>query len=178
MIELVNWHPVQRRLMPKALRPWLAEKGSLTRRLRRFNQVDFSVQLLGNSWIKPLADESLKLNLAMSALAYQREVLLMDGDRANVYARTIIPQQTYQSMPHLFNRLGGRSLGDMLFSHPSVERGPIEIARLRPGQWLYEVALFEQYDRPEYLWGRRSVMYLKGMPLLINEFFLPAIEIS
>ena len=63
MLELTRWHTVQHRLMPRKLAPWLSDKGSLTRRLRRYNRVDFSVQLLGNSWIKPLTDESLALGL-------------------------------------------------------------------------------------------------------------------
>lgn len=175
MIERVHWRPLQRRLMPRYLWPWLSEQGSLTQRLRRYNHTNFSVQLLGNSWMKPLTDESLKLHTASTRLVYQREVLLMDGDEANVYARTVVPAKTYRAMPHLFNQLGNRSLGDKLFTDPSVVRGPIEMAILRPGHWLYEVALLEQESRPACLWGRRSVFYLAGLPLLVNELFLPTI---
>ena len=35
MLELTRWHTVQRRLMPRKLAPWLSDKGSLTRRLKR-----------------------------------------------------------------------------------------------------------------------------------------------
>ena len=176
MLELTRWHTIQRRLMPRSLMPWLSDKGSLTRRLKQHNQTDFSVQLLGNSWIKPLTDESLPLNLSLSELSYQREVLLMDGDNANVYARTVVPRATYMTMQHRFNQLGNKPLGELLFTDPTVKRGPIEIACLKSGQWLYEMALLEESARPEMLWGRRSQFYLNGQPLLVNEIFLPALQ--
>ncbi|MFT7235485.1 MAG: chorismate--pyruvate lyase [Methylophagaceae bacterium] len=176
MLELTRWHTIQRRLMPRNLMPWLSDKGSLTQRLKQHNQTDFSVQLLGNSWIKPLTDESLALNLSLSELSYQREVLLMDGDNANVYARTVVPRATYMTMQHRFNQLGNKPLGELLFTDPTVRRGPIEIACLKSGQWLYEMALLEESARPEMLWGRRSQFYLNGQPLLVNEIFLPALQ--
>ncbi|MCL4129181.1 UNVERIFIED_CONTAM: hypothetical protein GTU68_031758 [Idotea baltica] len=162
--------------MPNALAPWLSDSGSLTRRLKRYNQTDFSVQLLGNSWIKPLTDESLALNLPLSELSYQREVLLMDGEQANVYARTIVPRSTYMRMQHRFNNLGNTPLGELLFAAANVRRGPIQIACLRPGQWLYEMALSTGAERPDCLWGRRSQFYISGQPLLVNEIFLPPLQ--
>ncbi|MFW5451234.1 MAG: chorismate--pyruvate lyase family protein [Methylophagaceae bacterium] len=171
-----RWHSPQRRLMPAKLAAWLTDKNSLTRRLQQHNQYGFSVQLLSNSWIKPLTDESQCLNVSMAALAYQREVRLMDGDRANVYARTIIPRETFMTMPSRFNNLGNKSLGELLFTDPSVKRGPIEIACLKPGQWLYEMAVLDETYRPQDLWGRRSYFYLSGKKLLVNEIFLPTLE--
>lgn len=171
-----TWVRPQRRLMPRNLASWLTDTGSLTRRLQQHNQHGFAVDLLGNSWIKPLMDESLKLNIRLAQLSFQREVRLMDGDRANVYARTIVPLATYKAMPYRFNQLGNKPLGEVLFTDPSVERGEIEVARLLPGQWLYEMAVLEEDERPDELWARRSQFFIKGKPLLINEIFLPALE--
>lgn len=176
MNGLTAWHQPQRRLMPAALAAWLVDTGSLTRRLRKHNRDGFSVDLLGNSWIKPLTDESLSLQLPLNELSYQREVRLMDGGRANVYARTVVPRATYLSMPHRFNQLGSTPLGELLFTDPTVERGPIEIACLKPGQWLYEMALLDEDVRPKALWGRRSHFYIAGKALLVNEIFLPALH--
>ncbi len=170
------WQPPQRRLMPAKLASWLTEKGSLTRRLQAHNQYDFSVDLLGSCWIKPLTDEALSLGISVAEHAYQREVRLMDGDIANVYARTIIPRSTYMAMQHRFNSLGNKPLGELLFTDPLVKRGPIEIACLKSGQWLYELAVMDEEYRPEMLWGRRSSFYLSGKILLVNEIFLPTLE--
>lgn len=176
MHSVTKWQQPQRRRIPAKLYPWLTDKGSLTRRLQQHNKVDFTVQLLGNSWIKPLVDECRYLAIPISELSYQREVRLMDGDIANVYARTIVPRTTYLSMPYRFNNLGTKPLGEMLFNDPTVTRGPIEVACLKPGQWLYEMALLAENDRPDKLWARRSHFYLQGNILLVNEIFLPALE--
>lgn len=173
MLDITRWHPPQRRLMPTDLAPWLLDRGSLTRRLKSYNRIDFSVQLLGQCWIKPLIDERLSLSVSAAELSYQREVLLMDGDVANVYARTVVPRSTYMSMQHRFNQLGNKPLGELLFTDPTVTRGPMEVACLQPGQWLYEMALLSESIRPEALWGRRSQFYISGKPLLVNEIFLP-----
>lgn len=171
-----TWVKPQRRLMPQKLAPWLTDTGSLTRRLQQHNQHGFAVDLLGNSWIKPLPDESLKLRIRLTELSFQREVRLLDGDRANVYARTIVPLATYKAMPYRFNQLGNKPLGEVLFTDPSVRRGDIEIACLVPGQWLYEMAVLEEDDRPEHLWARRSQFFINDKPLLVNEVFLSALE--
>jgi chorismate--pyruvate lyase len=173
MRHWTRWHTPQRRLMPAELVSWLTDSGSLTQRLQAYNKHDFSVQLLSTHWMKPLPDECLSLGIPLTKMAYQREVRLMDGGEANVYARTVIPLATFQAMKQRFNTLGNRPLGDLLFTDPSVKRGPIEITCLQPGQWLYEMAVLQESYRPEQLWGRRSHFYLSGKKLLVNEIFLP-----
>ncbi len=170
-----KWLPPQKRLVPSKLWPWLTDAGSLTRRLKHFNQTDFSVQLLGNNWIVPLPEESLYLGVSANQLAFQREVRLMDGDRANVYARTVIPLATYKAMKQRFIGLGNKPLGELLFTEPMVERGEIQMAKLTAGDWLYEMALLEENYRPDHLWARRSAFYLSGKILLVNEIFLPTL---
>jgi len=173
-----QWHTPQRRLMPAGLKSWLTDTGSLTRRLQSSNQHGFSVQLLGNHWIKALPDECLDMGIPFTQMAMQREVRLLDGDNANVYARTIIPLATYQVMKQRFSGLGNKSLGELLFTEPSVKRGPIEVACLKPGEWLYEMALLEEDYRTEELWARRSHFYIGGKVLLVNEIFLPTLDWS
>lgn len=178
MRDWTRWQSPQKHLMPTELASWLTDTGSLTRRLQKHNEIDFSVQVLGNSWMRALPDECRLLKIPMAQMSYQREVQLMDGNEANVYARTVIPLATFQAMKHRFNSLGAKPLGELLFTDPSVKRGPIEVACLKPGQWLYEMALLEQDDRPDDLWGRRSYFYLGGKILLVNEIFLPTLTES
>lgn len=173
-----KWYTPQRRLMPAVLKSWLTDTGSLTRRLQQSNEHGFSVQLLGNHWIKALPDECLDMGIPHTQMTMQREVRLMDGDNANVYARTVIPLATYQTMKQRFSGLGNKSLGELLFTEPSVKRGPIEVACLKPGEWLYEMAVLEEGYRPEELWARRSHFYIGGKVLLVNEIFLPTLDWS
>ncbi len=67
------------------------------------------------------------MKVPINQLAMQREVRLMDGERANVYARTIIPLVTYQTMKQRFSALGNKPLGAVLFTEASVKRGAIEV---------------------------------------------------
>ena len=173
-----QWHTPQRRLMPAELKSWLTDTGSLTRRLQNSNEHGFSVQLLGNHWIKALPDECLDMGIPFTQMTMQREVRLLNGDNANVYARTIIPLATYQAMRQRFSGLGNKSLGELLFTEPSVKRGPIEVACLKPSDWLYEMALLEENYRAEELWARRSHFYIDGKVLLVNEIFLPTLDWS
>jgi chorismate--pyruvate lyase len=170
-----KWFAPQRRLMPAQLHRWLTDSGSLTRRLQQHNSNGFSVELLGNHWLSPLVEESRYMHTRPNQMAFQREVRLMDGKTANVYARTVIPLATFNTMKQRFIALGNKPLGEMLFTDPTVKRGEIQIARLKPGEWLYEMALLEENYRPQELWGRRSPFFIGGKILLVNEIFLPTL---
>lgn len=175
MKNWTHWQPIKRNRVPAALRPWLMDQASLTRRLKAHNQHDFSVDLLSNSWMRALINETRPLAISPSELTYQREVRLLDGEHANVYARTIVPRATYVAMQYRFNNLGNTSLGELLFTDASVKRGKIEVACLRPEHWLYQLAILEENYRPDELWARRSVFELSGKKLLVNEIFLPTL---
>ncbi|RKZ99637.1 MAG: hypothetical protein DRQ47_10715 [Gammaproteobacteria bacterium] len=167
-----KWRPAQKRIIPANLASWLTETGSLTRRLQENDAGDFSVQFMGGHWLPSLPDETVVLEVAHTELVYQREVRLMLGNTAAVYARTLIPRTTFNAMRHRFLSLGNQSLGEMLFTDPTVVRGPIAVACLKPGQWLYEMAVREEKKRPDKLWARRSSFYLNSKVLLVNEVFL------
>lgn len=176
-----HWTRWQRPLipaLPTALRPWLTDAGSLTRLLQWHCENPFSVRLLSSQWQKPLVDEALLLQRDLHKVAMVREVLLMDGVQPQIYARTVIPAKTYHSLRRRFDGLGSQSLGEMLFTDPSLTRGPIEVACLRAGQLLFEKAASYLLQRPDNLWGRRSCFYLNGKPILVNEIFLPSAKWS
>ncbi len=175
MNNWTHWQPFNRLQVPAKLRSWLMEKDSLTRRLKSHNQNGFSVDLLSNSWMKALQNETGILSAPAAQLTYQREVRLLDGNQANVYARTVVPRSTYMAMQYRFNKLGNTSLGELLFTDPTVKRGDIQIARLTPEHWLYQLAVLEEDYRPSELWARRSVFELSGKKLLVNEIFLPTL---
>lgn len=174
MKSWTQWKTPQRNCLPPELRDWLVDTGSLTKRLQQNIGQDFSVDLLSCHWEHPCPDEALLLGQNIKQLAYQREVHLNDGDLPAVYARTVVPLTTYQAMRYRFDTLGNRSLGEMLFNEPSLQRGSIEVACIKPGQYLYESACQHLSFLPEKLWGRRSCFYIDGKRLLVNEIFLPS----
>ena len=63
LIQLVPWRAPAECEPPEALRPWLLEADSMTRRLRRYNS-HLSVQLLGNRSVSLGADEQALVAVA------------------------------------------------------------------------------------------------------------------
>lgn len=173
-----HWQPPLLQSLPASLRPWLTETGSLTRLLQEACENEFSVALLRTQWQRPMPDEALLLHKRPSQRMFQREVHLLDGDMPQVYARTLVPANTYDAMRARFSSLGNRSLGEMLFNDPSLQRGPIEVACLQPPMMQYDLATRHITLRPSCLWARRSCFYLDAKPLLVSEIFLPSAKWS
>ena len=152
---------------PAAVRAWLGSGGSLTRILRRRCPGGFSVALLGLDWRAARPDERRHLGLR-GARVLERRVFLRCGGEPWVFARTVIPPQTLAGPGRRLYRLGGRSLGEVLFSHPFVVRGAVEWAPVPAVRLGLPPAWGE-------LWGRRIHYLFHGRPLLVSEFFLPAL---
>lgn len=169
-----QWHRREmlfNQLIPADVEPWLFDVSSLTKRLLQRCPDNFKVKLINQSVKKPTLDESrtLKINHGKSALI--REVLLYCGDRAVVYARTVIPLSTLTGAQVCYANLGNRPLGAMLFADRTMQRDAVEVAMLTPSDTLYK----KTQCTTETVWGRRSVFRVGGKPLLVAEFFLPAL---
>lgn len=172
------WRPARqlnRSRIPEKYLPWLLDPASLTERIINRCRHQFRVQLLSQERIRPLRNEAMALGMRLTSRAVVRQVQLVCGDTAWVYARTIIPPRTLARKFHRFTHLGARSLGSMLFADPTMERGEVELTCLTPADRLYHLAARNLRDKPEMIWGRRSVFRLGGKPLLVCEFFLPEI---
>lgn len=157
------------------LRDWLLDTGSLTRRVRGACAGRFQVRVESQRWERPRLDEYLALGLRIGRLAWVREVHLLCDDRPWVFARTVIPPRTLRGSRRRLANLGNRPLGALLFADPHMQRGPVEVARVARGSALFAAATQGAPGSPSALWGRRSVFRLGGRPLLVSEFFLPAL---
>jgi chorismate--pyruvate lyase len=168
-------HRLNRQGIPEKYLPWLLDPASLTERIITQCRENFRVRLLDQRRARPLRNESEALGMRAGTRAIVRQVQLLCGDTPWVYARTIIPPRTFARKLHRFTTLGARSLGAMLFADPSMKRGEVEVTRLTPSDRLYHLVTRDLRDKPETIWGRRSLFRLGGKPLLVCEFFLPDI---
>lgn len=171
------WRPARhylRSAAPAELRDWLLDPGSLTHRLRRRCDGGFRVAVRRQGWGRPAPDERRVLGMAAEGRALIREVHLLCWDTPWVYARTVIPASSLRGRQRRLAHLGNRPLGAALFADPSLRRGALELACLRPGEPLFERA-FAGACEPQPIWGRRSVFHLQDRPLLVSELFLPAL---
>lgn len=156
-----------------AMREWLLDEGSLTRRVVGNCAQSFSVQVLNQSWGTPLATENKVLEMAPDAKAWIREVELHCGTIPWVFARTLIPASSLEGDTRRLAELGNRPLGEVLFSDPKARRGRVEVAKLLPRHTLFRVASAHLKNAPVHLWARRTLYYMEDRPLLVNEIFLP-----
>jgi len=159
--------------MPRALRGWLLDTASLTLRLQRLCPGRFRVRLLSQFRGKPFRDEARALEMQHGSRALIRQVQLLCGEQAWVYARTVIPVSSLCGRLQRLAHLGTRPLGGMLFADPGLQRGGVELARLCAGQAMHAAATFHLSPPPVEIWGRRTVVRLADRPLLVSEIFLP-----
>ncbi|UZE95681.1 chorismate--pyruvate lyase family protein [Alkalimarinus alittae] len=169
-----RWHTFRRVpsfYLPHEWRNWVLDRGSLTQRLIHASHGNFSVRVIRQQWLKPNYDEARLLNCPASSKALIREVELLCHGNVWVIARSIIPYNTLSGKERQLKSLGNRSLGSFLFKSKAMVRGPLQITQTSPA------ALSMQTDGAinEPLWGRRSIFYLHGKPLLVSELFLPSI---
>jgi chorismate--pyruvate lyase len=139
---------------------WLVDSGSLTQRLIKKSHGDFKVEVVKQGWFLPTRSEAKALNMRSRQFALVREVRLKGNGKDWVYARSIIPATTLTGRQRQLRMLGNSSLGHLLFSDPSMKRGPLQISHLK-------------LNDGRKLWARRSVFFLSNKPLLVCEVFLP-----
>lgn len=166
-----RWRPARQytaAVLPPARRSWLLDDGSLTVRLTALDRGEFRVRRLCQEWQRPLLCESRLLQVSPRQRALVREVCLLLGDRAVVFARSVFPVASLTGdLAHL-RHLQNKSLGSILFGHPGMRRSPFELA-LMAGDSDY---LPPQLRQAEPAWGRRSRFVIGGRSLMVSEVFL------
>ncbi|MGD8560787.1 MAG: chorismate lyase [Gammaproteobacteria bacterium] len=172
------WRP-KRQLYNINLAPslanWLFDPASLTERIIEACDGRFSVRVLRQGWTFPMLNEARTLKMRRGSYALVRQVHLLCNDQPWVFARTVIPPKTLRGKQRRLARLGQKPLGALLFADKSMQRTEMEIARIQPGQQMYQLATYHQAQQQQPIWGRRSVFYLNHRPLLVSEIFLPTV---
>lgn len=157
--------------VPENLQDWLFDPNSLTARLLRKCPGQFRVELLSQCMEAPTLDEMRVLKIRQRNAALVRQVKLYCGDQAVIYARTVIPTTTLTGRQRSYANLGNRPLGAMLFADRSMQRDEVMVTRLTVDDRLYA----KTGAQSDALWGRRSVFRVGGKPLLVSEYYLPAL---
>ena len=159
--------------IPSGLRARLLDQGSLTQRIIDSCPGRFRVQVLGQYRLRPELSERSVLSMGCHDIAFIREVRLLCDERPWIFARSVIPQTTLTGPQRRLARLGNRPLGAILFADRTMRRSPVQLTHLEPGHTLHAHAVAGIGDRFGDFWGRRSLFFVGGKPLLVSEFFLP-----
>ncbi len=163
----------------RALRAWLQSDGSLSRRLAAaFGR--FEVQVLRQGTAPAQAEELRLLRQAGRPGArvlrcHVREVLLWGDGQPLVHARTVLPAVASVLTWRALRGLGSRPLADLLFGLRAAHCTRLGSGRMAP---LRAHRLGERlaWNGGSPLWYRRSVFIRRGVPLLITEWFAPAVR--
>lgn len=161
--------------MPRTLRRWLCDRGSLTARLKAHCS-RFRVVPLATGLARPNLDEYALLNLRVGTLAYVREVLLLCDDVPVVFAHSVLPFSSLSGPWHGIAWLGSRPLGEALFNDHRIRRRSLAFRTLRPEHALFRTLARQRPIHATTLHARRSVFCLEREPLLVTEVFLPEID--
>jgi len=169
-----GWNPatrLHRDRVPAHVRAWLFAAGSLTAHVRAQCPGQFHLRVLREQRTRAFPGERQALDLLPCRRARVREVALCCAGEPLVVARSVIPLSTLRGRQARLAGLGERPLGALLFADPSTRREPYEIARLA----LSQAGFSDPPPVAARVWGRRAVYRLGGAPLLVCEFFLPAL---
>lgn len=171
-VNLVGqWCSPEKCQLPDALKDWLIDPSSLTTRLKK--QCDnFRVELLGQKIEACHADEANDV-IKQGEQVLVREVLLYCDEVAHVFARSLLPLSSLTGEEQILANLGNKSLGQVLFNNPSLERQRIEISSFLSTSSVAEFSKTLDISVEQFLWGRRSIFMLESKPLMVAEVFLP-----
>ena len=163
--------------LPARLVPWVMCQTSLTERLRSHAH-EVRLQIIEQGFGPPNIWDKNVLQMKNVAV-FHRDIVLWAGDEACWYARTIIPDTSYQAQDAFFNRLQKEPLGALIFDNPHVVRihrvdYPIDKRSLEY-HWVMNVMAVNA-ELPTMLWTRLSVYTYDEVPFYLVEIFLPAVE--
>ncbi len=155
-------------------RPWLADRGSLTQRVK--DRCDaFRVEPLCQRLARVSLDETTLIGVRPVELALTREVLLHCADTPVVFAHSVVGRAGLRGPWRWLVGFGARPLGAALFADPRVERSPLAFRALHAHHLLFRRVASVLARCPEVLWARRSLFVREGIPLLVTEVFLPGV---
>lgn len=160
--------------LPRSLRRWLCDRGSLTRRLKA-RCTRFSVTPLATGLARANIDEAALLSLSGRQYAYVRDVTLRCDDQVVVFAHSVLTRKSLRGAWNGITHLGSRPLGEALFNNPRIRRQALAYCKLTPRHPLFRRIHHHLPQTERCLWARRSVFCLAGRPLLVTEVFLPSI---
>ena len=167
----------------RVLRSWLQSGGSLSRRLATAFG-GFEVRVLSQGVAPARPDELAALREAAVGMRVQRchvrEVMLWGDGQPLVHARSVLPAVQARLTWRALRGLGSRPLADLLFGLRAANCARLGHGRMVPWRARRLAQRLARASgsawRGEPLWFRRSVFKRRGVPLLVTEWFAPAVR--
>jgi len=155
--------------------PWMTYQGSLTNKLKE-TAGDARIELLGQGL--ELANDWEKEFLSITdSQVFRRDIVMWAFDKPCWYARTMIPDKTYQANLAFFGRLRKESMGDLIFNEPTLKRVDFKNYSIDAHSVEYDWVRFLLKDSKTLLWIRLSTFKLsEEFPFFLLEILLPQLR--
>jgi len=159
---------------PSFLVPWIACQASLTEKLKAVAG-QANIEVLAQHW--QLADwwDQQVLHLERQVV-FRREIIMRSEETSCWYARTIIPETTYEANTPLFNRLKTESLGVLIFNEDAIKRVQLIYYPITNKSIEYYWLKSARKTEVNILWLRLSTLMLDVYPFFLIEILLPGLE--
>ncbi|SRR3989339_2008403 len=151
---------------------WLQNPESLSKRLREYTKNQIEFVLHEASWARINSDEQNKLAVNSSRF-WVREISWQYHGKCWVWARTVIPESSLESLSRNLMQNPNLSIGDILFSGDKWQRGEIELFDV--DQDHFYAAELKNFSL-EMIWplkARSSVFVCENKKILVTEVFFP-----
>lgn len=160
---------------PQHLLPWLTCRTYLTEQLFA-KSGDTSLQVLQQIW-EPANEWDRDTFLLSEEKVLHRDIIVSAWNQPCWFARTILPNTTYQAHLSLFERLNHEPLGNLIFHSQVIQRLSLQHKPIGPYApeyaWIPKTLPISQ----KQLWMRSSAFQVNNRALFyLIEILLPNLE--
>lgn len=153
---------------------WLQAEGSLTEQIKAVCLEPFRVVVLAQHWRPACPAGAALLGLSASERVLHRLVALCDGKTPLVFACSLLPEAALAGRFAGLGELGDQPLGHWIFMDPVLKRAEMSFAELPVSAFPRGLGLDPRAAQPIH--GRRTIFTGAEKPILVSEFFLPALR--
>ncbi len=139
---------------PQHLLPWLTCRTNLTEQLHA-KSGDTALHVIQQTWEPANAWDRQMLSLEPGQVLH-RDIVMRAWQQPCWFARTILPEKTYQAHLSIFERLKHESLGNLIFQTPSIQRLALRHYAIEPSSPEYTWLSASTQVDAQQLWARLS----------------------
>lgn len=166
---------VNNRSPSESILPWLTHEQSLTQKLDDAAG-EARLEVLAQTWERPSAWDCSVLNLTSQTVMH-REIVMWAFNAPCWYARTILPDTTFNANSTLFNRLKAEPLGHLIFNGTEIQRASLRHYMISPSSSEYHWLTSSMHQGASELWVRLSEFLVKGQDsFFLVEVLLPGLS--
>ena len=159
---------------PLPLLSWLVHEQSLTQKLQSVAG-DARLEVCDQRWEIANAWDQRVLNLDASTVMH-RDITMWAFDSSCWYARTILPDATYQANSTLFDQLKHEPLGHLIFNGTEITRSSLVHYSITPSSEEYTWLSASLHQDAPILWLRLSEFKVEGQhSFFLVEILLPGL---